>query len=101
MVCNVYVHNPPPPPPPPPQQSSTPMIGPQLPGEEGIPPVVEEEQTDAPPLPSPLSSSGVGETVDRKDTHKRVLMQLQSIFGHLLDGRLQFHVPKGFWRDFR
>lgn len=46
------------------------------------------------PLPSPSD-------IDRKDTHRKVLMQLQSIFGHLLEGRLQFHVPKGFWRDFR
>ena len=37
----------------------------------------------------------------RKDTNRKVLMQLQSIFGHLLDGKVQFHVPKGFWRDFR
>ena len=28
-------------------------------------------------------------------------MQLQSIFAHLLDGRLQFHTPQGFWKDFR
>lgn len=46
------------------------------------------------PLPSPSD-------VDRKDTHKKVLMQLQSIFGHLMEGKLQFHIPKGFWRDFR
>ena len=46
------------------------------------------------PLPSPSDT-------DRKDTHKKVLMQLQSIFGHLMNGKLQFHIPKGFWRDFR
>ena len=46
------------------------------------------------PLPSPSDS-------DRKDTHKKVLMQLQSIFGHLMECKLQFHIPKGFWRDFR
>lgn len=28
-------------------------------------------------------------------------MQIQSIFGHLLEGKVQYHVPKGFWRDFR
>lgn len=53
------------------------------------------EPSDEQPLPSPSSDS------DRKDTHKKVLMQLQSIFGHLMEGKLQFHVPKGFWRDFR
>ena len=37
----------------------------------------------------------------RADTNRRVLMQIQSIFGHLLEGKTQFHVPKGFWRDFR
>lgn len=38
---------------------------------------------------------------DRKNMHKKVLMQIQSIFSHLTDSRLQFHIPKGFWRDFR
>ena len=37
----------------------------------------------------------------RKDTNKKVLTQLQTIFGHLLQGRVQFHIPKGLWRDFR
>ena len=28
-------------------------------------------------------------------------MQLQSIFAHLLLGKLQAHTPRGFWKDFR
>lgn len=40
-------------------------------------------------------------TDDRKETNRKVLMQIQSIFGHLQEGKVQFHVPKGFWRDFR
>ena len=55
-------------------------------------------QLDLPDDPPPLPSSSDS---DRKDTHKMVFTQLQSIFGHLMEGRLQFHVPKGFWRDFR
>ncbi|XP_064393950.1 probable ubiquitin carboxyl-terminal hydrolase FAF-X [Halichondria panicea] len=54
----------------------------------------ELDAPDDPPLPSPSDA-------DRKDTHKMVFTQLQSIFGHLMESRLQFHVPKGFWRDFR
>ena len=42
-----------------------------------------------------------GGTGDRKETHCKVLMQLQSIFGHLLEGKVQFYIPKGFWKDFR
>ena len=41
------------------------------------------------------------QTDQRKDTNKKVLTQLQTIFGHLLQGRVQFHIPKGLWRDFR
>ena len=52
------------------------------------------QESNDDPAPSPSDT-------DRKDTHRKVLMQLQSIFGHLLEGRLQFHIPKGFWRDFR
>ena len=40
-------------------------------------------------------------TNDRNETNRKVLMQLQSIFGHLQEGKVQFHIPKGFWRDFR
>uniref|UniRef100_A0A1X7THH0 Ubiquitin carboxyl-terminal hydrolase n=1 Tax=Amphimedon queenslandica TaxID=400682 RepID=A0A1X7THH0_AMPQE len=40
-------------------------------------------------------------STDRKETHIKVLMQLQTIFGHLLEGKVQFYVPKGFWKDFR
>jgi len=54
----------------------------------------DPEESNDDPAPSPSDT-------DRKDTHRKVLMQLQSIFGHLLEGRLQFHIPKGFWRDFR
>ncbi|KAL5475916.1 hypothetical protein EMCRGX_G025794 [Ephydatia muelleri] len=45
---------------------------------------------------SPSSSE-----TNRKDTNRKVIMQVQSVFGHLLEGKLQYHVPEGFWRDFR
>lgn len=47
--------------------------------------------------PAPSTS----DTDDRKNTNKKVLMQIQSIFSHLTDSKLQFHIPRGFWRDFR
>ena len=58
---------------------------------------IDDDPVD-PPLQSPVASSS---SVDRKDTQRKVLMQLQSIFAHLIEGRLQFHTPQGFWRDFR
>ena len=58
---------------------------------------IDDDPVD-PPLQSPVASSS---SVDCKDTQRKVLMQLQSIFAHLIEGRLQFHTPQGFWRDFR
>ena len=55
---------------------------------------VPPQESSDDPMPSPSET-------DRKDTHRKVLMNVQSIFGHLLEGQLQFHIPKGFWRDFR
>jgi len=49
----------------------------------------------------PLDVSSPRQPDQRKDTNKKVLTQLQAIFGHLLQGRVQFHIPKGLWRDFR
>jgi ubiquitin carboxyl-terminal hydrolase 9/24 len=56
-----------------------------------------EEESEGQALQSVPSSS----SDNRKDTQRKVLMQLQSIFSHLLEGRLQFHTPQGFWREFR
>ena len=50
---------------------------------------------------APLEVSSPRQPDQRKDTNKKVLTQLQAIFGHLLQGRVQFHIPKGLWRDFR
>ncbi|XP_016350844.1 probable ubiquitin carboxyl-terminal hydrolase FAF-X, partial [Sinocyclocheilus anshuiensis] len=38
---------------------------------------------------------------DRKDYNIGVLRQLQVIFGHLAASRLQYYVPRGFWKQFR
>lgn len=59
---------------------------------------IDDDPVDPPFQSSPVSSSS---SSDRKDTQKKVLMQLQSIFAHLMDGKLQFHTPEGFWREFR
>ena len=50
-------------------------------------------EADPPPPPSPSD--------ERKETNCQVMRQLQCIFGHLLEGRVQFYIPRGFWRDFR
>ncbi|XP_051998079.1 probable ubiquitin carboxyl-terminal hydrolase FAF-X isoform X3 [Xyrauchen texanus] len=38
---------------------------------------------------------------DRKEYNIGVLRQLQVIFGHLAASRLQYFVPRGFWKQFR
>lgn len=38
---------------------------------------------------------------DRKEYNIGVLRQLQVIFGHLASSRLQYYVPRGFWKQFR
>lgn len=38
---------------------------------------------------------------ERKEYNLKVLRQVQGIFGHLSESKLQFHVPKGFWKSFR
>ena len=38
---------------------------------------------------------------ERKHYNTKVLGQIQTIFGHLQESKLQFYVPKGFWNTFR
>lgn len=43
----------------------------------------------------------MGKTEDRKEYNIGVLRHLQVIFGHLAASRLQYYVPRGFWKQFR
>ncbi|XP_065107920.1 ubiquitin carboxyl-terminal hydrolase 9X isoform X6 [Paramisgurnus dabryanus] len=43
----------------------------------------------------------LGKSEDRKEYNIGVLRQLQVIFGHLAASRLQYFVPRGFWKQFR
>jgi ubiquitin carboxyl-terminal hydrolase 9/24 len=38
---------------------------------------------------------------ERKDYNLGVLKHIQMIFGHLLCSKLQYYVPKGFWKHFK
>ena len=38
---------------------------------------------------------------ERREYQTNLLRQLQYIFGHLAQSRLQFHIPVGFWKTFR
>ena len=38
---------------------------------------------------------------ERKEYNLKVLRQVQAIFGHLSESKLQFHIPRGFWKSFR
>lgn len=37
----------------------------------------------------------------RKDYNLGVLKQIQAIFGHLALSKLQYYVPRGFWKHFK
>ncbi|XP_062862625.1 probable ubiquitin carboxyl-terminal hydrolase FAF-X isoform X2 [Trichomycterus rosablanca] len=43
----------------------------------------------------------LGKSEDRKEYNIGVLRHLQVIFGHLASSRLQYYVPRGFWKQFR
>ncbi|UJR08730.1 hypothetical protein I4U23_012987 [Adineta vaga] len=38
---------------------------------------------------------------DRNDYHIQIFRQIQRIFGHCLDSKLQFYIPRGFWKIFK
>ncbi len=38
---------------------------------------------------------------ERKDYNLGVLKHVQAIFGHLACSKLQYYVPRGFWKHFR
>ena len=38
---------------------------------------------------------------ERKEYNLKILRQVQAIFGHLSESKLQFHIPRGFWKSFR
>lgn len=38
---------------------------------------------------------------DRNEYNVQILRQIQRIFGHLLGSKLQFYIPRGFWKIFK
>ncbi|CAF3682375.1 unnamed protein product [Rotaria sp. Silwood1] len=38
---------------------------------------------------------------DRNEYNIQILRQIQRIFGHLLESKLQYYIPKGFWKIFK
>lgn len=38
---------------------------------------------------------------ERKDYNLVVLKQIQVIFGHLASSKLQYHIPRAFWKHFK
>lgn len=41
------------------------------------------------------------EADQRREYNLTILKHLQMIFGHLAESKMQYYVPKGFWRQFR
>ena len=40
-------------------------------------------------------------TNDRNEYNIQIFRHIQSIFGHLLDSKIQYCVPRGFWKIFK
>ena len=40
-------------------------------------------------------------TNERNEYNIQIFRHIQSIFGHLLESKLQFYVPRGFWKIFK
>ena len=55
--------------------------------------LLEDEQSSA--------EKSIIKTDERKDYNLKVLKYVQCIFAHLAGSKLQFYVPKGFWKHFR
>ncbi|XP_057300867.1 probable ubiquitin carboxyl-terminal hydrolase FAF-X [Hydractinia symbiolongicarpus] len=53
------------------------------------------------------TSGDCKELTEKKKQHERqlyntkIMTQVQAIFGHLYGSKLQFYIPKGFWKSFR
>jgi len=45
--------------------------------------------------------TAVTKEAGRKDYNLGVLKHVQAIFAHLACSRLQYYVPRGFWKHFR
>jgi len=56
--------------------------------------LVEDDQSSS-------VEKSVIKTDERKDYNLKVLKYVQCIFAHLAGSKLQFYVPKGFWKHFR
>ena len=50
---------------------------------------------------SPEDRPGLSKQEERKEYNLGVLKQVQAIFGHLAESKLQYYVPRGFWKHFK
>ena len=49
----------------------------------------------------PANKDESGQPDQRKDYNIGVLKHVQAIFAHLACSKLQYYVPRGFWKHFR
>ncbi|CAF1165958.1 unnamed protein product [Adineta steineri] len=54
---------------------------------------VKDIQTTLSPIKDPIT--------DRNEYNIQILRQIQRIFGHLLESKLQYYIPKGYWKIFK
>ena len=63
---------------------------------------VDDSGTDSLSAPGPAGQlSEVSPADKRKEYNMTVLRHLQAIFGHLACSKLQYYIPKGFWKHFK
>ncbi len=39
--------------------------------------------------------------IDRKEYNIQIFRQIQKMFGHLLESKLQYYIPREFWKMFK
>lgn len=65
------------------------------------PTVINLSEAAAGSQSTPSEEERSGKEESRKDYNLGVLKYVQAIFGHLALSKLQYYVPKGFWKHFK
>ncbi len=59
------------------------------------------DDTDSMLAPVDSPRQNLNEEEQRREYNTSIFKHLQMIFGHLAESKMQYYVPKGFWRQFR
>ena len=57
--------------------------------------------TKQPEITNTTETSPKNTTNERNEYNIQIFRHIQWIFGHLLESKLQFYIPRGFWKIFK